>query len=91
MAMDLFLKGGPLLLRRRREFQQRAKTFFAARGIAATVVEATAPRTMQSFTIESYQKRFTADDPGGGAALGIEFMHNVLRHAGEITIIEGWR
>lgn len=71
--------------------QQRAKAFFAARGVAAVAAEATAPKTMQSFTIESYQKSFAGDDPGAGAALGIEFMHEVLRHAGEIRIVEGWR
>lgn len=71
--------------------QDRAQAFFAARGIAAVASQATAPRTMESFTIRSYQKSFAADDPGGGAALGIDFLHQVLHHSGEIRIVEGWR
>ncbi|WP_409523035.1 hypothetical protein [Nitrincola sp. MINF-07-Sa-05] len=70
---------------------QRAVVFFSSRGIGVTSVKATNFETMESFTLESYQKLYKGDDAKGGASMGINFMIEVLQYTDEITIIEGWQ
>lgn len=71
--------------------QRRALPFFASRGVGVVTTDATDPTTNESFAIQTYQKYFRGDDPGGGAALSVDFVHEVLRHSGELRIVRGWR
>lgn len=73
------------------EQKQRAEAFFAARGIEVTSVDATNPQTMESFTLESYQKLYKRNDAAGGASMGVGFMIEVLQYTDEVRIISGWQ
>lgn len=68
----------------------RAGEYFSPRGVEAVSAGAENPETGDVFYIESYQKRFDAEDIESGVQLGVGFMFEVLQHRGDFVITRGW-